>query len=272
MVDFKEDTGAQVDTIPIRFVRNRKVVQSRLNLSSYGNHAVKTLGKVTIDCTEAFNGKNRNFTFVVVDDNHEPILGLNSCIKMDIVRRIDALMLDDAFIHANRKCFNGLCRFAGETKIVLKEESVPKIHYRKRFPFLIMEKLKAELNEIGKNAIISRVDYPTDWVNNLQIVEKKNGELRLCLNPRPLNACIKRDHFLIPTIEDLTVNLSGSEWFSLLDLKSGFWHMVLDKDSSDFTTFLTPFGQFKFNRVPFGLICPPKLFQRKMVQIFGDIP
>lgn len=273
VVEFKVDTGSEVDTIPIRLVGNWKVVQARPNLSSYTHHSVKTFGTVTIDCVEASNGKKRNITFFAVDNIYEPILGLHTCVKMGIVKRIDALNTAmGKFIHANRECFNGLGRFPGETKIVLKDGSVPRIHYRKRFPFSIIDKLKAELNEMGQSGIISRVEYPTDWVNNLQIVEKKNGKLRICLDPRPLNECIKRDHFIIPTIEDLTANLAGAEWFSLLDLKSGFWHMVLDKQSSDLTTFLTPFGRYKFNRVPFGLNCAPELFQRKMVQIFGDIP
>lgn len=48
--------------------------------------------------------------------------------------------------------------------------------------------------------------------------------------------------------------------------------MKLDEQSSDLTTFMTPFGRYKFHRVPFGLNCAPEMFQRKMVQLFGDIP
>lgn len=52
----------------------------------------------------------------------------------------------------------------------------------------------------------------------------------------------------------------------------GFWQMKLDEASSDLTTFMTPFGRFKFNRVPFGINSAPEMFQRNMVQIFGDLP
>lgn len=119
--------------------------------------------------------------------------------------------------------------------------------------------------------IISPVNHATDWVNNLQIIEKPNGKLRICLDPKPLNECIKREHFLIPTIDDLTAGLASKSIFSVLDLSSGFWHMELDKPSSELTTFMTPFRRYKFNRVPFGLNCAPEMFQRKMVEIFGDI-
>lgn len=73
-------------------------------------------------------------------------------------------------------------------------------------------------------------------------------------------------------MEDLTADLAGKSVFSVMDLTSGFWHMELDESSADLTTFITPFGRFRFNRVPFGIACAPELFQRKMVQIFGDIP
>lgn len=103
-------------------------------------------------------------------------------------------------------------------------------------------------------------------------MEKKDGKLRVCLDPRPLNECIMGEHFAIPTVEDLTANLAGKRVFSVLDLEAGFWHMVLEPKSTDLTTFITPFGRYKFKRLPFGLNCAPEFFQKRMVQIFGDIP
>lgn len=62
-----------------------------------------------------------------------------------------------------------------------------------------------------QDGIISPVEYPTDWVNNLQVVEKPNGDLRICLDPKPLNVCIKREHFLIPTINDFVSKLCNKK-------------------------------------------------------------
>lgn len=80
-------------------------------------------------------------------------------------------------------------------------------------------------------------------------MEKLNGKLRVCLDPKPLNECIKREHFLIPTADDLTSQLSNKRIFTVPDLSYGFWHMELEYKSADLTTFMTPFGRFRFNRV-----------------------
>lgn len=104
------------------------------------------------------------------------------------------------------------------------------------------------------------------------LVEKPNGKLRICLDPKPLNDCIKREHYLIPTSDDILSRLSGKNMFSVIDMKDGFWQIKIDKDSSDLCTFNTPFGRWKFLRLPFGICSAPELFQKKNVELFGDIP
>ncbi|XP_065356765.1 uncharacterized protein LOC135951109 [Calliphora vicina] len=120
---------------------------------------------------------------------------------------IDKIALPDAkesFVKEYNDVFHGFGKFLDEYKIYLKENTKPVLRYRKRIPQALMDRLRTELDVMVQDGIISAVDYPTDWVNNLQLVEKANGKLRICLDPRPLNECIKREHFLIPTIEDLT--------------------------------------------------------------------
>lgn len=80
--------------------------------------------------------------------------------------------------------------------------------------------------------VIRKVDEPTDWVNSLVVVEKpKTGKLRICLDPRNLNKAIKREHFALPTIEDITTRLTGAKYLSKLDCNSGYWQLRMDKES-----------------------------------------
>ena len=120
-----------------------------------------------------------------------------------------------------------------------------------------------------KHKVIQKVNKPTDWVHNLVIVEKKDGSLRLCLDPRELNKAIKRENFQIPTVEDVICRLSGKKVFTVIDLKDTFWQVPLSEESASLTTFNTPFGRYFFKRMPFGL-CSAVL-QKRVYQTFGDI-
>ena len=93
-----------------------------------------------------------------------------------------------------------------------------------------------------QQGIVDPVQEPTPWISSIAIVPKKNGTLRLCLNPQDLNRAILHEHYQLPTIEDIATRLHGAKVFSVLDVSKGFWHIELDEPSSFLTTFHTPFG------------------------------
>ncbi len=168
--------------------------------------------------------------------------------------------------------FEGLGKFPGEEyHIELKPNAVPVIHPPRRVPQALQNRLKETLDRLETNKIISKVNKPTDWVQSLVIVEKPNGSLRLCLDPRDLNKVIKREHHLIPSAEDIISRLEGKKLFTVLDLKDGFWQVPLDSESSKLCTFNTPHGRYKFNRMPFGIASAPEVFQKRNERLFGDI-
>lgn len=119
--------------------------------------------------------------------------------------------------------------------------------------------------------VIQRVEEPTEWVSSIVLVSKPNGKIRLCLDPRNLNKAILRSHFQFPSIDDCKVRLNGSHVFSTLDANSGFWMIPLDEKSSRLCTFNTPFGRYRFLRLPFGIKAAPEIFHAEMIKLFGDI-
>ena len=113
------------------------------------------------------------------------------------------------------------------------------------------------------DGIIAPVTEPTRWVSSMIAMKKKKNKLRICLDPRDLNKAIQRSHYPLPTLEDVATRLNKAKVFSVLDAKSGFWQVKLDEDSSYLTTFNTPFGRYRWLRMPFGINSAPEEWQRR---------
>ena len=113
---------------------------------------------------------------------------------------------------------------------------------------------------------------PTEWVSNLVATHKKEtGDVRICIDPRNLNKALMRPHHPMRTVEEVAAQMSGATIFSVLDAKSSFWQVRLDDASSLRKTF-TPYGRFRFLKMPFGICTASEVFQRAMEQIFAGNP
>lgn len=86
-----------------------------------------------------------------------------------------------------------------------------------------------------------------------------------------MNRAIKRPHHFTPTLDDALSKLNGVNCFSILDARSGYCNIKLDHQSSQYTTFSSPFGRYRFLRLPFGLVCAQDTFQRKVDETFSGL-
>lgn len=153
-------------------------------------------------------------------------------------------------------------------KIELKPDAQPySLATPRRVPFPLMQKVDEELQRMQSMQIIREVTQPTDWCAPMVPVVKKNGKVRICVDLKRLNKGVKREKFILPTLEDVAVKLTGAKVFSTLDASSGFWQIPLDYSSSILTTFITPRGRFCFQRLPFGITSAPEIFQREMTKL-----
>ena len=120
--------------------------------------------------------------------------------------------------------------------------------------------------------VITKVDEPTKWINSMVATSKKNSNrLRICIDPRDLNKVIIREHYQLPSIEEIIGRLSGAQYFSKLDANCGYWQIPLDEESSKLTTFNTPFGRFRFLRLPFVIRCAQEVFHKRVHEIFEGL-
>ena len=85
--------------------------------------------------------------------------------------------------------------------------------------------------------VIEKVNEPTDWVNAIACSRKKCRELRICLDPKPLNMYIKRTYYKTLTLEEISHKLTSAKHFTKLDAKNGYWVIHLDEESSQLMCF-----------------------------------
>lgn len=100
----------------------------------------------------------------------------------------------------------------------------------------------------------------------LSETKNDNGEvtkLRVCLDPRDLNKWEKREHYRSKTVDEVVTELNGAKFFTIVDAKKGYWYVPLDEESSYLTIFSTPFGWYRFKRLPFGLVVSQDVFQKQ---------
>ena len=138
----------------------------------------------------------------------------------------------------------------------------------RRIPPAQFTLVKEHIQELLRQGIVRHSTSP--YASPIVIVQKKNGEIRLCVDYRELNARTRRDAYPLPRIDETLDALSGAQWFSTLDLASGYNQVPMAEPDKEKTAFCTPFGLFEFNRMPFGLCNAPGTFQRLMERIFGD--
>ncbi|GBO34013.1 Transposon Ty3-I Gag-Pol polyprotein [Araneus ventricosus] len=169
--------------------------------------------------------------------------------------------------------FKGLGVMKGCYSIKLKPGAIPfAITCPRRVPIPLLKQTKAELERMVEEKVITPVLKPTEWCAPVVIVPKSDGNVRICVDLIELNKNVMRELHPLPKAEYSLNLLTGAKMFSKLDANSGFWQIPLDKKSSYLTTFITPFGRFRFQRLPFGISSAPEHFQRRMSQMLEGIP
>jgi hypothetical protein len=277
VVNCKLDSGAEANVMSksafSKLNHRPNVCTTQSVLYGYGGNQLIPVGVATLRIRH--KRQNYNTEFFIVDEDVKTLLGLPSCQQLDVVRLVDSVdgvtASATSIIDEYADIFTGVGCLSGEHRIVVDPSVKPVIHAARRVPLALEPKFKQTLDELVKSGIIVKRDEPTDWVNSLLIIEKKNGSLRLCLDPLDLNKAIKREHYMIPTVEDIVSKLHGKRIFSIVDLKDGFWNIKLDDESSKLCTFNTPFGRYSFCRLAFGISSSPEVFMKKMTELFGDI-
>lgn len=284
------DTGSSVCLIGFDFLCNLlgtktpALSRSSFKLKDFGGNEIKTRGEKILRCKR--RGEKYDIVFQVVEKDHGPLLSANASKVLGLVKFCNEIKGAKIFqndknlkIHVQKankivekyeKLFDGYGCLKGEVHLEVDPDVTPHIQAPRRIPVSYTEGLKTQLDQMVKDEIIFKESDHTEWVSNILIVKQK-GKLRVCLDPIPLNEALKRPNFQFTTLDEILPELDGARIFSTVDLKKGFWHVKLGKKSSKLTTFWTPFGRFRWLRMPFGINSAPEIFAMKMKQIIQGL-
>ena len=157
--------------------------------------------------------------------------------------------------------------------------------FKERF-WRILPPMVDEVHTHMKEMLKAGTIHPSQslWCNVVVLACKKDGGLCFCINFHKLNVRTKKDSYPLPQIQDMIMsyplpqiqevikNLVGSGYLSCLDLKAGFWQIVMDEASKQYTTFTVEnIGFFECKHMPFGLWNAPVTFQRLMQNCLGEL-
>uniref|UniRef100_A0A2N9FVC8 Uncharacterized protein n=1 Tax=Fagus sylvatica TaxID=28930 RepID=A0A2N9FVC8_FAGSY len=148
-------------------------------------------------------------------------------------------------------------------KIPLKPECKPVKQALRRMKPEVILKIKEEVEKQLKAGFLSTVTY-SDWVANIVPVPKKDGKVRMCVDYRDLNRASPKDNFPLPHIDTLVDNTATNVVFSFMDGFSGYNQIKMAEEDKSKTAFVTHWGTFVYDVMPFGLKNAGATYQRAM--------
>lgn len=288
------DTGANTSLIGFGCLaelsgqENPPILRSKLRLQSFGGNPIKVLGEVKIPCRR----KGRRYVLVlqVVEGDHVPLLSAKVSRILGFVKFCKAVSFESSksteqslnvyrieaqkIVDAHEEIFVGYGKLPGTVSLEVDHGVPASIQPPRRVPIAMREKLKKELETLEKEGLIVKETKHTDWVSNVVIVQRGTPEspsIRICLDPIPLNKALKRPNLQFVTLDEILPELGRAKIFSTVDAKKGFWHVVLDEPSSKLTTFWTPFGRYRWTRLPFGIAPAPEIFQMRLLEVIEGL-
>ena len=284
-VKFKADTRVEATVIPFDVYKSittkpLQIIYQPLK-GWLANKPVHPVGCVKLPVQ--YKHHKMDVMFLVVHGNFTPFLSCNTCIDLEVLKFMNLDMLEvpeakekqkgndniikseffenDVVLSKYRDCFS-LKPGTLPVKVHLEiDESIPAVyHPPRKIPVAFLGPTKQKLLDMESDGIIIKEDEHTPWVSSMVVVDKRKetnrdssptkDSIRICID---LNRALKRPHYPMVTVEQVADRLTRDTTFTTLDASSGYWQLPVDEDSSKLLTFNTPWGRYRFTRLPFGI-------------------
>lgn len=280
------DTGSALSCISSQLYRDKfhhkPLLPCSLTLSFYDGSKIRPLGYIEVKVK--YKNVTKILDLYVIDNGTTSLLGrqwlaeLNIEVpkftlnQMNVDSKDISKQLDEICCRYKELFDGGLGRFrGGRARLHVSADAQPVFCRARPLPYALTARVDAELDAMLAAGVIEPVDC-SDWATPLVIVSKADGGIRLCADFKvTLNRVLSVDKYPVPRIEDLLSKLSGSRYFTKLDLSQAYNQVELD-ETRKFTVINTHRGLFRYNRLVYGLASSPGIFQRIMTNLFRDIP
>ena len=235
------------------------------------------MGKFTANVTVGKTSLN-NVEFIVTEGSGQALLGRATASDLGVLKlgqnvhtisnSVDIKQPQGIAEIFNKflGCCEGIGKLKGfQMKIPIDVTVEPILQPMRRVPYHLRDKLSKKLDELLELDIIEEVSGTSSWVSPVVVIPK-GDDIRLCVDMRQANSGVRRERYLVPTVDEVLQDLNKSKYFSKLNLNSAYHLIELEPESRDITTFSTRRGLFRYKRLMFGVSCAPEMYQKILQQ------
>ena len=255
---------------------------SKVELKTYTGETLAVCGEMM--CDVVYKGHEYTLPIIVADYEKKPtLLGRNwlSHIRLEwgevfsLTRsesesaksQLDGLLAKHSELF--KDSYEGMKGL--EAHITMKDGAKPIFIKPRRVPYALKEEVEKELDKLEKNGVIVKTDR-SDWASPIVVVPKADKSVRICGDYKvTINSAVEDEQYPLPTQQDLYAALSGSKFFSKLDLSHAYAQLSVDKASREYLTISTHKGLYSYTKLPYGVKSAPKIFQAKMDMILQGV-
>ena len=276
------DTGSSINVLDEntyqKFQVKPKLLKTDTKVFTYGSNTnFPLLGKF-IGTLETQH-KITTATIYVTKGASGCLLCYDSAVELQVIPEIAMFSSDNNKAEQLCQKYSSVFEGIGKLKDVEIDLHVdpnvqPVQQPHRRIPFHVRKDVEKELKIMMENDLIEEVDGgATPWVSPIVVAPKPKSpnEVRICVDMREPNRAIKRTRYIIPTVDDIIVDLNGAKVFSKLDLVKGYNQLVLSESSRNITCFTTHAGLFRYKRLCFGINSAAEIFQNTLRNVLHGL-
>ena len=306
-IKWRDDTGSDLDVIGLRELKrvgltSRDLAQPVESVHTADGRSMQVAGHIRL--TLSLSDKKVDSEVLVIKGVVDPLLSKSSLIALGFlpkdwphhengplrkeIRRTSVDVQEDPSDTQieldKRKLIEEFADVFDDTRlqvmdtepveIPLQPNAVPfRITAARQIPFAYREQIKVQLDEMVEQEIIEPVTEPSEWCHPIVVVDKKGTtEKRMTVDLRKLNDQVKRNLHPNKCPKEAISNIPSSKYFSTMDATKGYWQVPLTQDSRKLTTFITPWGRYRFLRNTMGYLSAGDEFNLRMDRAFEGVP